>query len=648
MASGDGLLMYGQAAAPKPQTRSYTSAGNSFGAAAGAAAATTGLTFMMRTSPVKQEAVAGYVDSAGTLQVMCYNGTSWSNEWTVSVGGNGSTRRFDIAYETESGDVMVLYGTNAATTNELAYRTKAGSSGCGSANWANITKLDPLQTSGVVHWVKIAWDKRATSNLITAIWADENADLSAMVWNGTAWGNEPTAALETILEFVSVAQDVDDFDVEYESLSGDVMVVWANGMGTNGNNGSRFATCDGGTASCTWSTPAEKLGGNDDATNMDIAGDPNSDVIIYGAIGDAGSDLSAGHWDGSVWINMASFINVDMTAETPAAGTQLVSVGWLVSGATTRGILIYNDAAANNIGWYYFETTLLKSPADFAPTPAFGIPQKWYDIQSDPINKDRLMFMVSDVNGDLFAKRLLMDSAGNFTWSDADGGAALELNLAQATAGDYSFAYWRHSEVEQVAFRWYANADSVTPGSALAAQDSKTSPATGGVRMRLLLHVGLAPLSGRKYKLQSSLKSGTCDTAFVGETYTDVATASGDIVFYNNTTPTDGTAISAIAGDPVHGTHTNVTQTYEEANDMSVLNTIPVGQDGLWDFALADAESAFGNYCFRVVTSSNVPLSNYTQIPEVAYCDRPKTDNLMRGGNYFCDGTENNRFFWSR
>ncbi|MBI2450973.1 MAG: hypothetical protein HYV52_01375 [Parcubacteria group bacterium] len=440
-ANGDGLITYGISANTTPQWRTYTASTNTFGAETATIAGATGLNFQTRTSPTKQEAIAGYVNSGGSLQIMCYNGTSWTNEWTATVGGTGTTRRFDIAYETNSGDVMVLYSTNAATTNELAYRTKLGSADCGTANWSAATNLDPIRTSGIVQWVKMAWDRRSASNLITAIWADANSDLSAMVWSGTAWGNEPTAVTEASLEFVAAAQDVDDFDVEYESLSGDVMVVWANSAGANGTNGVRYRTCTGGTSTCTWgavTTPPTWL---DDATNLDISANPNTDEMVFASIGNAGSDLQVGYWSGSAWTNVA---NADTASAAPLAGTRLVATGWLISGATTRGIVAYNDSATTTVNYRTLTApSTWSATINFTPTPAFGNPRKWYDIKTDPFNKDSLILTVSDLNNDLFAKRLIMNATPTFTWTNADGGAALQLTLPQATAQPFSFDYWR-------------------------------------------------------------------------------------------------------------------------------------------------------------------------------------------------------------
>src|SRR4051812_45059353 len=71
---GDGIAVYGQTSNTKPQFRTYSASGNSFGAAADTATGAAGSTFVTRTSPTKQEAMAGYVDTTGTLRLLCYDG----------------------------------------------------------------------------------------------------------------------------------------------------------------------------------------------------------------------------------------------------------------------------------------------------------------------------------------------------------------------------------------------------------------------------------------------------------------------------------------------------------------------------------------------------------------------------------------------
>ncbi|MEN9558751.1 MAG: hypothetical protein RL141_1120, partial [Candidatus Parcubacteria bacterium] len=89
--AGNGLAIYAQNGDQNPKWRTYASSTNTFGAEASAIIAGIGRTFRLRTSPVQQEAVAGYVSSTGALQVLCYNGTAWTREWSVNVGGPGAT-----------------------------------------------------------------------------------------------------------------------------------------------------------------------------------------------------------------------------------------------------------------------------------------------------------------------------------------------------------------------------------------------------------------------------------------------------------------------------------------------------------------------------------------------------------------------------
>ena len=201
----------------------------------------------------------------------------------------------------------------------------------------------------------------------------------------------------------------------------------------------------------------------------------------------------------------------------------------------------------------------------------------------------------------------------------------------EATAGDTLMNYrlrvvWSEVDqpaLEQAVYRWYANADNVTPGSALAAQDTAaTAPAQGtAFRLRTLLHVSANTLytADVALKLQYATRSGTCDTAFSGETYTDVGTASGIIRYADNAGPADGAALAAPGGsDPSHSGHTVISQSYEEANNFAPVASVSAGQDGMWDFALVDNSAPAGtDYCFRVVYADDSALDSYAAIPMI-------------------------------
>jgi len=176
--------------------------------------------------------------------------------------------------------------------------------------------------------------------------------------------------------------------------------------------------------------------------------------------------------------------------------------------------------------------------------------------------------------------------------------------------------------LEQAAYRWFQNSDSLDVGNTMAAQDTAATldTNTDTVRLRLLFDVGVSDMKryGKNLKLQYAEKSGTCDVGFLGETYLDVG-ATTPIAYYNNPTPDDGDSLTDNANDPSHGGDTVINQTYEEANyfrnDVSAVTT---SEDALWDFSLYDYDApADTTYCIRAVEVDDDPLSTYSVIPEI-------------------------------
>jgi hypothetical protein len=475
----------------------------------------------------------------------------------------------------------------------------------------------------------MASDPRTGQNDLAAIWADSNSDLSAMVWNGAAWENEPAAALETSLQVVSAAQDVEDFAVQYESLSGNIMAVWGNSAGSNGVNGVRYARAvwTGGSPLHTWgavTTPPTFL---DDAVNLDLAANPASNEMVFASLGIAGAGLQVGYWSGSAWTDTA---NRDTSTAVPAAGTKLVAAAWISSGTTTRSVVAYNDSAATNIGYYTGNAGTFTAATDVTPVPVFANPQKYYAMQRDPVNPDRLMLTVTDGasgTGRLFAKRLTMTSGAVFAWTNADGGAALETALSSPTVGGASFAYWPGPPVTtfvQSAYRFFANADTTDVGAPLAPQDLlAVLPSSGtAFRLRALLNVGQVdlPLNGQAFKLQYAGRGdGTCDAPSNGTPAAYVDVSSYSLVAFNNNTPADGAALTVNANDPQYGSLTTVPETYVEANNSTnTVSAIARNQAGEWDFALKDNGMASGSsYCLKLVKADGSDLNSYGVYPEV-------------------------------
>jgi hypothetical protein len=173
----------------------------------------------------------------------------------------------------------------------------------------------------------------------------------------------------------------------------------------------------------------------------------------------------------------------------------------------------------------------------------------------------------------------------------------------------------------QSAYKFFGNIDSADIGSDLATQDNSISLNRSGevFRLRTLVHVGIdLALNAQSFKLQFAQKNGQCDTAFVGETYSDVTNDTA-IAYYNNFYPEDGIALINNNNDPIHSVDTIINQTYVESNNFSnSISNIEVGQDGKWDFSLYDKGVGSSiSYCFRIVKSDDSLLDVYSVIPEI-------------------------------
>lgn len=433
-----GIMIYGDGT-NIPKYRTFNHVTNVFSTETGTFVATVGPTWLIRTSPTQHLALAGYYDSSATLTIMCFDGISWTQEFRAASGGVGNRHRFDIAFEKTTGDAMVLFSKGNNVLGDLGYRTKSGGTGCGSG-WAAEQILAPLRTNADIMYVKLAHDRRNGSNLLAATWVDVAEDISVKIWDGAGWVNEPAAVTDNNVERISSSHDIENMDIEFESLSGDIMLVWGNALGNNGTNGARYRTCTGGIAMCTWgavTTPPSFL---DDATSLDIAANQNTDEIVFASIGNAGGDLQLGYWNGNGWTNTA---NVDTSCTVPYTASKLVSAGWLTLGSTTRSIVVYSDLSSTAINWYTGNAGVFTRQSDFVPANPIASPRGYMDIHMNPRDQSQLMYLTSDSSSDLYAKRLMFTGTTTLTWTNSDGGTALETTLPQIISSPFSFAFWQ-------------------------------------------------------------------------------------------------------------------------------------------------------------------------------------------------------------
>ncbi|MEK7848923.1 MAG: hypothetical protein AAB270_08360, partial [Chloroflexota bacterium] len=194
---------------------------------------------------------------------------------------------------------------------------------------------------------------------------------------------------------------------------------------------------------------------------------------------------------------------------------------------------------------------------------------------------------------------------GEWDWALHNNGAAPSTAYyfrAVKGSGAALDTYTRYSQLttpaaltfSQDAYRWYQNANAITPTTSLAAENTAYSPATWTTVYRLRMNVwvtGTALSTGSQaFKLQYATSTGGPWTD------ADAMAGSGAWRGYNNAGPTDGATITSLLLST-----SNVLESYEEQNpSVANPNAINVGQRGEWDWELQhNGASPSTAYYFR-------------------------------------------------
>ncbi len=186
-------------------------------------------------------------------------------------------------------------------------------------------------------------------------------------------------------------------------------------------------------------------------------------------------------------------------------------------------------------------------------------------------------------------------------------------------------------QLEQLDYRWFDNANSLSPGTALAAQNTGATSLVEGTPYHVRIGVkdtvvDLSP--GPVFKLQFS-------TSTSGP-WTDVGGIGSGETWrgFDNSTPADGAAITSNLL-----TGATILETYEEANNSA---TMPVKIDASkvaeWAWVVQpNATLANTTYYFRMVRANDTPLDTYTNYPTVTTGNATPDNPTSLGPAQFVD-----------
>jgi hypothetical protein len=177
--------------------------------------------------PIEQrsfEKIVVTLSDDGYLDAYVWDGTSWNG--TTNIGHVWSSapadarRPYDIAYESQSGDALLVYGTTVADgSNDLAYRVWTFATGWGSEQYYD----DADHASKViVTYVELTSDPNS-DKIGMAYIESTNNNASAVVWTGSSWGSSVE-----ITSTVSVTTE-ECIAIACESVSGAFMAVAGEG-----------------------------------------------------------------------------------------------------------------------------------------------------------------------------------------------------------------------------------------------------------------------------------------------------------------------------------------------------------------------------------------------------------------------------------
>lgn len=632
-----------------------------------------------KAAPTRDEVLVGSLKVDGQLMVIKgingYDvGTDYSLAWTNS-GTSGAqtcnsatevdcTRPFDIAYERLSGRAMVVY---ADTTNQKLYYCYFDGT-----NWGPVANCTPtngtndisLTSNGRPTFVSLK-AKGGTNEILMGVSIDVAGthEVEAYRWNGSAWTDGVLATATTNASALGLeAGQV--FDVEWESNSGNGMVVW----GSSGGLGATvYKLFSGGSWGADQTGPTS-VGSNGTMYTMNLDADPASDRIAYTYTDDL-NDSAPGIWkaDGSTqgW----TMGNEDAAIGNDNPGTQYADIIWQKSGSVA---MWFAETGANAVDKEYQTATCNGAGCTFtainATVPIAGGDDPTFLRLATSPNSNDIMALWSHIDRDLYAQHW-----NGSAW-EAAASASLEVDMSPGTADNTifngmssAFVYIPYSPWARNWKFWQGTDTTDTPTNQLAAENTAPTgfvPETGKFRLRysVIELSGMAQTDARKKLQYTSGASCTPDTV-EGDTdctWTDVDNAGGAGI-WRYVDCNGGSAVcddnTTLAGTTLSGTPTAGWWTQsKDAAGGTVMDHSALQLRELEYSVEANGAASTTTYYFRIYDVDQDKAVRREQDNDgandcaTATCTYPSlttaapsgptNDQLMRHGKWFSNGAE--------
>jgi hypothetical protein len=281
--------------------------------------------------PIRKEVIAGVIDDNDDINLSVWRGPGWGNQKTFTLLADKNFKCFDIAYESQSGNALVV--GREGTGTPLLYNIWDGS------QWTfSSPQVAFSLPGGEVHDVVMTSQPGGNEILIAVVTAWD--DIQLVRWNGVIFTDLGT--IETQVAY----NDFRMVEIVYEHYSGDAMVVWSR----NTDSALKYRMWNGSVLGPEGDVP--DFGGNENQVIRGAAdSDPASDYIVIAAV-DNFYDINVAVWDGDAWVDShqvetAAATNVTQSFDVAweAAGEDVV-IAWAPWTATNVRYLVWKKGVA--------------------------------------------------------------------------------------------------------------------------------------------------------------------------------------------------------------------------------------------------------------------------------------------------------------
>ncbi len=365
-------------------------------------------------APTRNEVIMiGSADVSGKILALVWDGSKWTAPLTLPLASPAAAasqyNSFAVAYESTSGDAILIWDNGNTGTTGLSYAVWNGTS------WSAVNTIT-APVSGEPYQMKLAANPRSDEMVLVAETSASSNHQYAIVWNGSSWGNAQTLGSDSSKQYFEI-------DVAYESQSGRALVFYDNAASNQPTV--QYRIWNG----STWSSEASitapgAVSGTAELYATAVASDAGSNRIAIVAQTST-HNVWAAVWDGSSWSGQTV-----LTTTAPSLTDRPITAGVAFESKSGDLLVAYSKDTWPNV--YYQTWTSGSGWSGELTGPSMGGTDKPYitKLYADPYT-NTIMMGVQDSGSDL-----------NFVaWNGSSWGTVTQLDAATGETYRQNFTY---------------------------------------------------------------------------------------------------------------------------------------------------------------------------------------------------------------